>query len=230
MTVRVLAVYGSETNQTYIAMKDLVDKWKEEPDQKFDVVEFLQGDDAAEKFSEINSTNYDILIVGVSSYGEGDPPGGYGKFLYQLQEAAKADDKPLSGLQHAVLGFGSTIYETYMNCPRLTDKYLGEAGSRRCLERVEVDEMTEVEGQVENWAKEIVKTCVATGPEGSKLDSVCDWTSPNDEILAKTLGEDGFEEGNGVPEVGPAKIIAIVVAIAAISFYWYQNKMNDESA
>merc|ERR1712160_6406 len=116
---------------------------------------------------DINSTNYDIIIVGVSSYGEGDSPGGYGKFLYQLQEAAKSDEKPLDGLQHAVLGFGSTIYETYQNCPRLTDKYLGEAGSRRCLEMVEVD------GQVDTWAKEIVKTSLADGPAGSKLDSVC---------------------------------------------------------
>jgi len=227
MTVRVLAVYGSETNQTYIAMKDMVDNWKNEPNQKFDVIDFLQGDDAAEKFSDINSTNYDIIIVGVSSYGEGDSPGGYGKFLYQLQEAAKSDEKPLDGLQHAVLGFGSTIYETYQNCPRLTDKYLGEAGSRRCLERVEVDEMVEVDGQVDTWAKEIVKTSLADGPAGSKLDSVCDWTSPKDEILAKTLGEDGFEEGNGVPEVGPMKMIVIAVAVAGFSYYWYNNKMND---
>lgn len=227
MTVRVLAVYGSETNQTYIAMKDMVDNWKGEPDQKFDVIEFLQGDDAAEKFSDINSTNYDILIVGVSSYGEGDAPGGYGKFLYQLQEAAKSGEKPLDGIQHAILGFGSTIYETYMNCPRLTDKYLGEAGSRRCLERVEVDEMVEVDGQVDTWAKEVVKTCLANGPEGSKLDPVCDWTAPKDEVLEKTLGDDGFEVGNGVPEVGPIKMIAILGAVAAFSYYWYQNKMND---
>jgi len=228
MTVRVLAVYGSETNQTYMAMKDMVEAWKAESGQKFDVVELLQGDDAAEKFSDINSSNYDVLIVGVSSYGEGDAPGGYGKFLYKLQEASKADEKPLEGIQHAVLGFGSTIYETYQNCPRLTDKYLGEAGSRRCLERVEVDEMEEIEGQVNTWAKEIVKTCIKNGAEGAKLDPVCEWTSPKEEILAKTLGADGFEEGNGVPEMGPGKIIGMAAVVAALSYYWYTTKKNEE--
>jgi len=230
MTVRVLAIYGSETNQTYIAMKDMVENWKTETDQKFAVTELLQGDDAAAKFSDINSSNYDVLIIGVSSYGEGDAPGGYGKFLYQLQEAAKSEEKPLEGIQHAVLGFGSTIYETYQNCPRLTDKYLGEAGSRRCLERVEVDEMGEIEGQVDTWAKEIVKTCLEHGAEGAKLEPVCDWTAPKDEILAKTLGADGFEEGNGVPEMSPAKLTVIAVAVAGFSYYWYANKMNNETA
>merc|ERR1711937_447515 len=130
--------------------------------------EFLQGDDAADKFADINSSNYDVLIVGVSSYGEGDAPGGYGKFLYQLQEAAKSGEKPLEGIQHAVLGFGSTIYETFQNCPRLTDKYLGEAGSRRCMKRLEVDEMDEGDGTatVTSWAKEIAKICVQDGSAG----------------------------------------------------------------
>jgi len=230
MTVRVLAIYGSETNQTYIAMKDMVENWKTDKDQKFTVTELLQGDDAAAKFSNINSSNYDVLIIGVSSYGEGDAPGGFGKFLYQLQEAAKSDEKPLDGMQHAVLGFGSTIYETYQNCPRLCDKYLGEAGSRRCLERMEVDEMETIEGQIESWMKEIVTTCLTYGTDGAKLDPVCDWTSPKDEILAKTLGDDGFEEGNGVPEINPAKLTVIAVAVAGFSYYWYTNKMDIDAA
>merc|ERR1712232_77574 len=124
---RVIVVWGSETNQSYNEMKELVKAWK--ADGKIDVVQFLQGDAAAEVFSDINSSNYDAIVVGTSSYGDGDAPSGYGKFLYQLYEASKEGESPLKGMQHAVLGFGSTLYETFQNCPRITDKLLGESGS-----------------------------------------------------------------------------------------------------
>merc|ERR1712176_1385601 len=172
-------------------MKDMVEKWKSTPDQQFTVTDFLEGNEAADRFSDINSSNYDFILIGTSSYGEGDAPGGFGKFMYQLQEAASSGEKPLEGLQHAVLGFGSTIYETYQNCPRLTDKYLGEAGSR--------------------------------------LDPVCDWVEPSDEVLPKKLGDDGFEVGNGVPEMGPIKII-VALAVAGFSFYYYKNNIANEGA
>ena len=105
-------------------------------------------------------------------------------------------------------------------------KYLGEAGSRRCMERVEVDEMGEIEGQEDQWAKDIVKTCLDNGVAGAKLDPVCDWTSPKDEILEKNLGPDGFEEGNGVPEMSPTKLTLIAALVAALAYYWYDSKVK----
>merc|ERR1740121_423985 len=42
-------------------------------------------------------------------------------------------------MQHAVLGFGDSMYVMYMNCPRLTDKFLEGCGSRRVHKRHEVD-------------------------------------------------------------------------------------------
>lgn len=226
-TNRVLVVYGSETNQTKMAMTDVVDAWKEEKSSDFEV-ELLEGDKAAEKFEEINSSNYDFLLIGTSSYGEGDAPSGFGKFLYELQEAAKDTGKPLMGLQHAVLGFGSTSYETFQNCPRLVDKYLGEAGSRRCLKRLEIDEMEHDMEDVKKWAVEIRKTCVSVGVEGSKQDCVCDWTEPEDLILPKNMGSDGYEAGQGMPEFSAAKLVPIVIAIVGISYYFYTNKMKAE--
>ena len=35
---------------------------------------------------------YDYLLVATSSYAEGDPPSGFGKFLYRLQETSKECD------------------------------------------------------------------------------------------------------------------------------------------
>ena len=55
-----------------------------------------------------------------------------------LLQAANEGLKPLAGMQHAVLGEGSSVYaETFQNCPRLTDKFLGECGSRRLAMRGE---------------------------------------------------------------------------------------------
>ena len=46
----------------------------------------------------------------------------------------------MAGMQHAVLGEGSSVYEdTFQNCPRLTDKLLEECGSRRMVRRHEID-------------------------------------------------------------------------------------------
>lgn len=221
-------------------MTDVVEGWKKEQQQQNSTssssgddfnVEFLMGDKAAAKFGDINSDNYDFLLIGTSSYGEGDPPSGFGLFLYELQEAAKAGTtasagKPLSGLQHAVLGFGSTAYETFQNCPRLVDKYLGEAGSRRCMKRLEWDEMEHDMDDVNKWATAIRTTCLEVGSKGSKLDPVCEWTEPENLILTKIMGSDGYEAGQGEMSNEKKLVVPVVMALAGIAYYWYTNKMK----
>ena len=47
-----------------------------------------------------------------------------------LLEGAESGARPLRGLVHGVLGEGSSVYQdTFQNCPRLSDKYLGECRS-----------------------------------------------------------------------------------------------------
>jgi len=228
-TNRVIVVYGSETNGTKNEMTKIVDQWKENTKSGFTVVDFLEGDEAADKFSDINTDNYDFILVGTSSFGEGDPPNGFGKFVYQLQEAAKKGTKPFQGLQHSVIGFGSTSFETFQNCPRLTDKYLGEAGSRRCLKRVEVDENEyENEKTIATWIKEISKICVDYTMNGDKLDPVCEWTEPDDVILKKILGENGYEIGYDLPQMDYNKIMffSAVVFTGVAAYYWNFHKQN----
>ena len=65
--------------------------------------------------------------------------------LHAAEEAEQGEvSQKLLGLQHAVLGCGSTVYETFQNCPRLHDKCLGENGSRRLAQRAEL--LSQVEG------------------------------------------------------------------------------------
>jgi len=212
----ILMVYGTEMGSTKVEAKNIIEAWEKE-----DVtVELLEGDDAADAFDGITPAKYRLVVVLTSSYGDGDPPSGYGKFLYRLYAAAQAGATPLTGLEHAILGFGSTTYYTFQNVPRLTDRLLEELGSRRFLKRVEVDEMEDLkenETAVRAWS-DAVRAHHATGPQTGP--SVCKWTEPEGEVFEKRLGPDGHELA---PEQSKAAvpIIAVAVAVAAFAYYRY---------
>jgi len=224
-TMRVLMVWGSETNNTQGFANKIAAEWKEKHGDAIKVLDIVQGDKMADRWDEVNAENYDFLLVATSSYGEGEAPSGFGKFLYRLQEASKGDDKPLKGLQHAVLGIGSTCYETFQNCPRFVDKYLGESGSRRCKERFEWDEMEHVDSDVYEWGDAIFKT-MAASLDSSEDEDVCEWTKPESEVLAKIVDEDGYEVGQGPPGFGPAQVAMLGACALAVGAFLYMKKQN----
>ena len=76
----------------------------------------------------------DVLLVATSSYGDGDPPSNMRNLTELLRHEASMNSDALVGVHHAVLGFGSTTYTTFQNIPRLTDKFLGDCGSRRLVQ------------------------------------------------------------------------------------------------
>ena len=95
-------------------------------------------------------------------------------------------------MQHAVLGFGSSMYDTFMNCPRLCDKYLGDCGSRRMVQRAELDEVDEAGGagdecdqidlpEYKRWSSDMLKVLIklpaATKPKNlSRSRCICSTT------------------------------------------------------
>lgn len=157
---RVLLLYGSESGTCKRIARTIEATWAAREDRSFDVALMCDGtsvlkemsimeDDANDVYHDFTSlrTKFDAVVVVTSSYGEGDPPENYGPFFVQLVAAAARGEKPLAGMQHAVLGQGSTVYqETFQNVPRLTDRYLGECGSRRFAMRQEVDAAHYIEG------------------------------------------------------------------------------------
>jgi sulfite reductase alpha subunit-like flavoprotein len=229
-TMRVLMVWGSETNNTQGFVNKIAAEWKEKHGDALKVLDIVKGDAMAERWDEVTVENYDFLLVATSSYGEGEPPSGFGKFLYRLQEASKGNDKPLKGLQHAVLGIGSTCYETFQNCPRSVDKYLGESGSRRCKERFEWDEMENVDSDVLEWGDAIFKVMAESIDGGADESDVCEWTAPESTILAKFFDEDGYEIGQGPPGFGPAQMAMLgAVALAGGAFYYMKQQNATEA-
>lgn len=217
-------VWGSETNNTQGFVNKIADEWKAKHGE-LKVLDVVQGDEIADRWDEVSADNYDFLLVATSSYGEGEPPSGFGKFLYRLQEASKSGQKPLKGLQHAVLGIGSTCYETFQNCPRHVDKYLGESGSRRCKERFEWDEMEHVDSDVYEWGDSIVavmKECIGAADQ----DPVCEWSKPESLLLPKIIDEDGYEVGQGPPGFGPAQMALFAAGALAAGAFYYMRQQN----
>lgn len=222
---RVIVVWGSETNQTQNFMNLVVNDWKENHSKNVEIVKLIEGNAASKEFEDINSSNYDMIIVGTSSYGDGDAPTGFGKFLYKLYEASKSDEKPFKGMDHCVIGFGSTYYETFQNCPRLVDKLLGESGSRRCQKRVEIDEMSEedLDEQVKKWSDQ---TAAIFSNNSAATDPVCEWTEPADLIVDKNLGPDGFEVGDGLQDSSTRLGITAAMGIVGAGLYYYLYMRN----
>ena len=227
--IRILLVWGSETNNTQGFVTKIADEWKAKHGDKLKVLDIVQGDEMADRWDEVSADNYDFLLVATSSYGEGEPPSGFGRFLYQLQEASKSGKKPLKGLQHAVLGIGSTCYETFQNCPRHVDKYLGESGSRRCKERFEWDEMEHVDSDVYEWGDaivEVMKECAGKADQ----DPVCEWSQPESLLLSKIIGEGGYEVGQGPSGFGPAQMAMVAASALAAGAFYYMKQQNTAEA
>jgi len=230
---RVLLVYGSETNVTKNFVHSVIKtQWQEKYGDAIQL-EIEMGDDMADRWDEIDCANYDYVLVATSSYAEGDPPTGFGRFLYRLQETSKEFDgnannvKPLYGLQHAVLGVGNTQYDTFQNIPRHVDMYLSKCGSRRCKQRLEWDEMENSEKDVSDWAAEMAEVIVKANSETSaKEPEVCTWEAPNNDIFEKTVGEDGWEDvGRTQTEISP--LMMIVGFLIIVAGAWY-NKFGEE--
>lgn len=150
---RVLVCYGSETGNVrrgiHACVKHLTNK--KEHGKAYTILPsyVITGNETADEFDyslpELRA-NFDVLIVATSSFGEGDPPANLIKFMLMLVRAKNALEKkpgralPLVGLQHAIIGYGQSVYKTFQSCPRFIDKLLEELGSRRMLQRVEIDE------------------------------------------------------------------------------------------
>jgi len=194
--VRVLAVFGSESGTAKAAIKGLCASLGKDGDVQ--IVDIKEGNSvgALETLKE----KYDFLLVATSSFGEGDPPDNYAGSLAKLLKGTKSAEYPLSGMQHAVLGLGSSCYDTFQNVPRLTDKMLGECGSRRIAQRCELDDSGPGEDtsrqQVKDFETAVLKELKARTPPESK--PVCAWSLPASQILEKTESDlSGFSLGDG---------------------------------
>lgn len=180
--MRVFVVYGSESGTAEGNIRKITKAWKAStPGVDFEICE---GSAVARMGLATLKDAADFLVVATSSNGEGDPPYNFHAFLSALYAAKDAGGEPLAGLRHAVLGFGCSHFDTYQNCPRLTDKLLGELGSKRAAMRAEIDDVDEDAGDAAKakWSAATLKAITAAAPI---MAPVCAWSEPKDTILDK---------------------------------------------
>lgn len=216
MAKKVLVIVGSESGTAKRGIKLMMQKWPG-AGKDFVLADTKDGNTIGADLASLKE--YDVVLISTSSYGEGDPPDNYVTFFEALQKAAASGEKPLEGLQHAVLGWGSSVYDTFQNCPRLSDKYLGECGSRRIAQRAELDESADDEQVDQPMYKKFsdeVSAALKSLPAADAAPA-CDWTSPASKILVHS----GSAAGAGV---GVGAILAVVVAAGA-GYYYYTTQM-----
>ena len=211
---RLLMVVGSESGTCTMVANAAAKEFK----AVCASVEVLEGNELAHELEELSDLKekYDALVVVTSSFGEGDPPSNYGAFLAAVMSAAKEGAKPLAGLQHAVLGEGSSVYrDTFQNCPRLTDKLLGQLGASRRVKRAEVDEIEEEAGDAskKTWSDAVAKV-IKSGKAAAS--NVCDWTQPADTILDKH-DEMLVAAATG----GPPPVLFVGAALAVVAAVYF---------
>ena len=126
---RICVVYGSESGTAERGIRAICKKWRATAGCNFEVGAIMEGQAAAKIGLEALGDSYDFLVFATSSNGEGDPPSNFHAMLSALYRAVDDGSKPLAKCRHAVLGYGCSHFDTFQNCPRLTDKLLVDLGA-----------------------------------------------------------------------------------------------------
>ena len=233
MQPRMLLVYGSQTQTCKRIASKMSTHWKDKG--VVAVCDVFDGNTLSHETEDLAQLkdNYDVLVVITSSFGDGEPPDNYTNFLLKILQAAEDGSKPLEGMQHAVLGEGSSVYqETFQNCPRLTDKYLEECGSRRFLARHETDVGgDEDEAVSRDLFREGVLSALKAGLPNASSAPAAAWgkprhshSEPTDQILAKTVAD----LGGGRSQTWAQILVPATVACVAVGAFVYTQYFMEE--
>ena len=225
----VLVVYGSESNTAKSNIERIVKEWMARDGVNWKVCDVMEGNDAAALGLVHIASTYDAIVVATSSFRQGDAPANYDDFLEALYKGSVAMDPsgvrqvPLAGMQSAVLGFGDSRFDTYMNCPRLTDMLLEKCGTRRMAQRREVDVKLSKEDKatmMADWAEDVHGALQAKTKYS--VPKVCEWTVPgNGQTFDKSLE---YLPPPPPPEAAgpsPVVVVAVLGAVLGVGYYCF---------
>lgn len=112
---------------------------------KFDVVKKNLKDVKVEDLASMEN-----IIVVISTWGEGDPPGSCEKFCNDLFAASSPS---LAGKKHAVVAMGDRSYEIFCGCGKQVDESLVKLGSKEIMPRIDMD--LDYSAHFEKWMIEL---------------------------------------------------------------------------
>lgn len=95
---------------------------------------------------------YQKVLIVISTWGDGDPPGEATDFCEAIEEGELTD---VSHLQYTVLALGDHDYEDFCGCGRKVDEGLAKAGAQKYMDREELD--VDFEDAYEAWADRFFK-------------------------------------------------------------------------
>ncbi|MEJ2620623.1 MAG: assimilatory sulfite reductase (NADPH) flavoprotein subunit [Candidatus Thiodiazotropha sp.] len=105
---------------------------------------------SAENYRPRDISKEKLLIVVISTQGEGEPPeSAYGLFKHLQSKRSLS----LSELHYAVFGLGDSSYDQYCQAAKTLDHLLNEHGAKRLLHRVDAD--VDFQQQAETWQQQI---------------------------------------------------------------------------
>ncbi|MES9829914.1 MAG: flavodoxin domain-containing protein [Candidatus Thiodiazotropha sp.] len=101
---------------------------------------------SADSYRPKDLTKEQLLVVVISTQGEGEPP----ESAYDLFKYLRGDRAPrLEGLRYAVFGLGDSSYEQFCQAARELDELLGNQGARSLLDRIDAD--VDYQQAAANW-------------------------------------------------------------------------------
>ena len=188
----------------------LAEKWKKAG--AWTITDVIDGNAAAAKGLDTLAAKHDVILVATSSFRQGDAPFNYDDFLGALYRATFAAASPMVGCQFAVLGFGDSQFDTYMNCPRLTDSLLEKCGGRRLVQHKDrgIKDMA-------TWASAVDAALKNLPDPASKPAAMWD---ENTSTYDKSLEYDDDEEEVVVEKGSSLYFYGAVAAGVAVAYYY----------
>eukprot|EP00736_Rhodelphis_marinus_P006723 Rmarinus@m.17465 len=192
----VLILHGSQTGTAESFAGKLAKEINATPGKKANIVdseEFMdlrvETDTDVFEFAKAIK-HYKVVVIIVSTYGEGDPPDNT-LSLYRLLLSTSLDrfdekfaldktvfppvDEPyqkcLEGVEFAVFGLGDTNYEHYSAMGKFFDDRMSKMGASRLLKRGEGnDESGELENEFNEWKSNLLPLIKGADAAGSSVE------------------------------------------------------------
>ena len=117
-------------------------------EMKFEVVKKNLKD---VKVADLAAMEYALVVI--STWGEGDPPGGAINFCNELY---KASSPKLSNFNYTVLAMGDKSYQDFCGCGRRVDESIAKLGGKQIMPRKDFD--LDYDAGFENWEIEMFST------------------------------------------------------------------------
>ncbi len=162
VTLNTLVLFASQTGNSQKTAESLLAQL----DKKMLTVELANLED----FNPKNLSKFQIILLVVSTHGEGEPPDDAIEF-YDFVKSKRAPK--LDNVQHAVLALGDSSYEYFCQTGKDFDEAFIKLGSKSLLERVDCDLDFEVDAN--QWISSLVeKISALSSPGESNASSAVD--------------------------------------------------------